>query len=263
MRNVLGTLRTIGTTMRLTYKQNMIDGFVLFTLFVQPFLVALLALWMLRGKGEEYAIFVVVGSGMSGLWSSLLFVSGNSINIERWFGTLETLTGVPTPLQVVVLGKTLANVLQSVLSMVGTYLLVSLIFGYPLSVAMPGPFFLSVVFIIVAFIAFGLVISPLFVLNPMIQQFQNGIEFPVFILSGFLFPILMLPGWTRGLSYALPTYWAARALHAAARATEPIESIRHSWLILSGLAAVFFAFSVWLFRATVRKAKINATLDAH
>jgi len=248
--------------MIMTYKQNLIDGFVVFTLFIQPFLVALLGLWMLRGKGDEYAIFIVVGSGMSGLWSSLLFISGNSINMERWFGTLETLTGVPTALQVIVFAKTLANVLQSLVSMIVTYVLVSLVFGYPLSVAMPGAFFVSIAFIVVAFISFGMVLSPLFILNPMIQQFQNGIEFPVYVLSGFLFPVLMLPQWTRGISYALPTYWAARALHAAARGTESIEAIRSFWLILVGISALFFVASFWLFRGVIRRAKINATLDA-
>ena len=262
MTRVRANLRVIGQTMLMTYKQNLVDGFVIFTLFIQPFLVALLGLWMLRGKGDEYAIFVIVGGGMSGLWSSLLFISGNSINYERWFGTLETLTGVPTSLRTIVIGKTLANVLQSLVSMIGTYVIVSAIFGYPIVVAMPVPFALSVAFVLVAFVSFGLILSPLFILNPMIQQFQNGIEFPVYVLSGFLFPILMLPGWTRGFSYALPTFWAAKALHAAARGTEPIAEIRTSWLILLGISTVFFAASGVLFRSIIRRAKINATLDA-
>ncbi|MCG8480877.1 MAG: ABC transporter permease [Spirochaetales bacterium] len=262
MRGLRSNLRLVGTTMAMTYKHTMVDGFVLFTILIQPLLVALLSLWMLRGRGAEYAIYVVVGSGMTGLWSSLLFVSGNAVNVERWFGTLETLTGVPSRLEVIIFGKTLANVIQSVLSMVGTYLLVSSVLGYPLTVAMPGAFVLSLVLVLVAFISFGLIISPLFILNPQIQQFQNGIEFPVYVLSGFLFPILMLPQWTRPVSYALPTYWAAKALHAASRATESAEEIRFSWLMLIALSGGFFLVSSLLFRATVRRAKMNGTLDA-
>ncbi len=41
---------------------------------------------MLQDKGADAAMFVVVGSGLTGLWSSLLFISGNSINSERWSG---------------------------------------------------------------------------------------------------------------------------------------------------------------------------------
>ena len=58
----------------------MMDLFIIFTVLVQPLIIALLALWMLKDKGRDYAIFVVVGSGMTGLWSSLLFIGGNSIN---------------------------------------------------------------------------------------------------------------------------------------------------------------------------------------
>lgn len=60
-------------------------------------MIAVLALFMLQGKGADYAMFVVIGSGLTGLWSSLLFVSGNSINVERWIGTLETLVACRLP----------------------------------------------------------------------------------------------------------------------------------------------------------------------
>ena len=253
--------RIISGAMIMTWKHNLIDGFIIFTIFIQPLLVAILGLWMLEGKGGDYAIYVVVGSGMTGLWSSLLFISGNSVNMERWFGTLETLTGIPTPLQVIIFGKVLANVIQSILSMIGTYALVSVIFGYPLTVAMPFQFFVSLLMVMVSFIAFGLIIAPLFVLNPQIAQLQNGFEFPIFILSGFLFPILMLPSWTTPISWALPTYWAARALHAAGEGVEPVESIRMAWLILAGLSLLYFLASSGEFRFMIRKAKRDATLD--
>lgn len=119
--------------MEMTLKQNLTDGFVIFTVFIQPLLVAILGIWMLKDKGSDYAIYIVVGSGMSGLWSSLVFVSGNSVNAERWFGTLETLVGVPTPLSVIVFGKNLAHVLQSLGSLVLCYAMASFFFGYPLS----------------------------------------------------------------------------------------------------------------------------------
>ena len=58
-------------------------------------------------------------------------------------------------LQLIVLGKTFAQVLQSLISMVATYLMASLILGYPLALAFPALFFASLVLTIVAFIAFG------------------------------------------------------------------------------------------------------------
>lgn len=75
--------RTILVVAEMTIRQQMTDMFVIFAVLFQPIIIAALALWMLIDKGSDYAMFVVVGSGLTGLWSSLLFVSGNSINAAR------------------------------------------------------------------------------------------------------------------------------------------------------------------------------------
>ena len=262
------SLRTLGASWRamlavaeMTFRQQVMDAFVLFTILVQPLLIAMLGLWMLRDKGSQVAIFVVVGSGMTGLWSGLLFICGNSINLERWFGTLETLVGVPTPLEVIVFGKNLANVLQSLISMIAGYLLAAWLFGYPLRIDQPLLFFPSMLLMVVAFISFGLIIAPIFVMNPSVQHWQNGLEFPVYILSGFLFPIALLPGWTTPLSYLLPTYWAARALHGTSSGGASVDEVLFSWAMLLVFSAIYLFIAGKLFKKMLVKARADATLD--
>ena len=77
----------------MTLRHQMNDSFVMFGILVQPIIIATLALFMLKDTAANAAMFVVVGSGLTGLWSSLLFISGNSINAERWQGTLEVAGG--------------------------------------------------------------------------------------------------------------------------------------------------------------------------
>lgn len=253
--------RSVLMVAEMTLRQTVMDGFIIFTVLVQPLMIALLALWMLRDKGSEYAVFVVVGSGMTGLWSSLLFISGNSINVERWSGTLETLVGLPTPLEVVVFGKNLANVIQSLVSMVVSYFLAALLFGYDLSLQQPLLFALSLIFTIIAFISFGLIIAPVFVMNPSVQQWQNAMEFPVYILSGFLFPIALLPGWTTPLSYILPPYWAARALHGTSSGEAGWSQILLAWALMLGFSVLYYFIAGRLFKLMLYKARVDATLD--
>src|SRR5512145_1106723 len=104
---ILRYWRVILIVAEMTVRQQLMDLFIIFTVLLQPIMIALLALWMLKDKGPDYAIFVVVGSGLTGLWSSLLFISGNSIGAERWSGTLESLVAIPIPFEVVVFGKNL------------------------------------------------------------------------------------------------------------------------------------------------------------
>ena len=252
--------RTILIVAEMTIRQQMMDMFILFTILFQPIIIAVLALWMLMDKGADYAMFVVVGSGLTGLWSSLLFVSGNSINAERWSGTLESLVAIPTPFEVIIFGKNLANVVQSLISMFMGYLLAAFLFGYSLDIQQPLLFVVSIFFTIIAFICFGLVIAPIFVMNPGVRHWQNAMEFPVYVLSGFLFPIALLPGWTTPISYILPPYWAAVALHGTSTDGAPLEKTLFAWgmMLLFSLIDLFIASH--LFKLMLYKARADATL---
>lgn len=251
---------TILVVAEMNIRQQMTDGFILFTVLFQPIIIALLGLWMLKDKGAEAAMFVVVGSGLTGLWSSLLFISGNSINFERWTGTLESLVAIPTPFEVIVFGKNLANVIQSLLSMVLGYIIAAFAFGYSLDVQQPLPFVVSIFLAVIAFISFGLIIAPIFVMNPGVRAWQNAMEFPVYVLCGFLFPIALLPGWTTPVSYLLPPYWAAIALHGTSTGGASLNETLFAWAMLLLFSLIDLLIASRLFKLMLYKARADATL---
>jgi ABC-2 type transport system permease protein len=252
--------RTILVVAEMNIRQQMTDGFILFTVLFQPIIIALLGLWMLKDKGADAAMFVVVGSGLTGLWSSLLFISGNSINFERWTGTLESLVAIPTPFEIIVFGKNLANVIQSLLSMVLGYVIAAFAFGYSLNVQQPLLFVVSIFLAVLAFISFGLIIAPIFVMNPGVRAWQNAMEFPVYVLCGFLFPIALLPGWTTPVSYLLPPYWAAVALHGTSTGGASLNATFFAWGMLLLFSLIDLLFASRLFRLMLYKARADATL---
>jgi ABC-2 type transport system permease protein len=244
----------------ITFKMQITDLFIIFTILIQPLVIAVMGLFMLKGKGADIGMFVIVGSGLTGLWSGLLFISGNSINVERWIGTIENLVAVPTPFEVIIYGKNIANVLQSLISMVTGYILAALFFGYSLSIQQPLLFIISLLLTVFAFISFGLLIAPLFIMNPAVQQWQNGMEFPIYILCGFLFPIALLPGWTTPISYLLPPYWAAVALHGSSTGNAPLAQTLFAWAMMVISGVIYFAISRLLFKKMLYKARVDATL---
>jgi ABC-2 type transport system permease protein len=252
--------RTILVVAEMTLRQQLTDGFIIFTVLFQPIIVALLGLWMLKDKGGDAAMFVVVGSGLTGLWSSLLFISGNSINNERWSGTLEGLVAMPTPFQVIVFGKNVANVFQSLVSMVVGYFIAAFAFGYSLSIQQPLLFSVSLLLSVVAFISFGLIIAPIFVMNPGVRAWQNAMEFPVYVMCGFLFPIALLPGWTTPVSYLLPPYWAAVALHGTSTGGATLNQTLIAWGMMLFFSLVDILIASRLFKLMLYKARADATL---
>ena len=121
-------------------------------------------------------------------------------------------------------------------------------------------FAISLLLPIFAFISFGLLIAPIFVMNPAVHNWQNGIEFPVYILCGFLFPIALLPGWTTPISYILPPYWAAVALHGTSSGNAPLEQTAVRMGNDAGLQPVYFVIPAWLFKMMLYKVRVDATL---
>ena len=248
---MIANLRVVRTTFELDVKQQAVDLFMIFGVLIQPLLIAIMAIYMLVGRDPSRGIYIVVGSGMTGLWTSLLFRGTFNINAERFMGTLEGIVASPSSLATVVIGKTLASVTLSLLSMIFSYGLASLIFRFPLNVAQPVPFLLSLPVMVFSFISFGLLISPQ----------MNALEYPMYILGGFLFPILLLPGWSNPLSYLLAPYWAARVLHATSSGVATPEDILLSWGMMLILGGVYIAASYRLFKIVLHRARVDATLS--
>jgi ABC-2 type transport system permease protein len=160
----------------------------------------------------------------------------------------------------IIFGKNLAHVTQSLGSMIIAYGLSSLIFGYSLSVVDPLHFVISLVLAVVAFVSFGLIIAPVFIMNPAVQGWQNALEFPVYILSGFLFTIALLPDWTTPISYLLAPYWAARALHGSSSGLAASGDVYFSWGMLILFSSLYMLLSAYLFRRMLHKTRVDATL---
>ena len=62
---------------------------------------------------------------------------------------------------------------------------------------------------------FGLLLAATFVLMRNANALANTLEYPVWLVSGMLVPITVLPAWTTPIAAVLPTTWAARALREA------------------------------------------------
>lgn len=258
---MIANLRVARTAFELDIKQQAVDLFMIFGVLVQPLLIAVMAIYVLKERDASRGIYVVVGSGMTGLWTSLLFRGAFNINGERYMGTLEGIVASPTSLGTVVIGKTLASVTLSLLSMMLSYGLAALIFRFPLNIAQPLPFAASLLITVPAFISLGLLIAPLMAVNLSLSWWVNALEYPMYILGGFLFPILMLPGWTTPISYLLTPYWAARALHSTSSGGATLFEILLTWGMMLLLGAVYIVASYRLFKIVLHRARVDATLS--
>lgn len=236
------------------------NRFMLFVVLVQPFFVALTTMFMLRRGVVFDPTYVVIGATLTGMWSLALFNSNWAIGGERRQGTLEVVVGTPTSFLLVLSGKMLGTSLLSFASLVVCYTVVAWLFGYAVTVAEPWGFVPSVALTLGALWATSMLIAPLGILWRWVGSVLNMFEYPVYMLGGFLFPVVMLPTWSLPVSWALPPFWAATALHATgARSVETGQLVAvWSMLVLTSAAAVLVARL--LFRVILRRALVGGSL---
>ena len=191
---------------------------------------------------------------MMGIWSSTLFGSGGALQWNRWQGTLELLVASPPPFIVVLLPLTLAT------SVTGAYSLArDALLGTASSSACRStsctrwrsssrcrPAVLSLGLM-------GLLMASSFILYRHANALSNLLEYPVWVATGLLFPIALLPGWVEPISWLLAPRWG-------------IDAIRHAAL---GGGAVWFPIAmcaalgvVYLVLAVVLPADLRARWPA-
>jgi ABC-2 type transport system permease protein len=84
----------------------------------------------------------------------------------------------------------------------------------------------------------------------------NTLEYPIWLLSGMLVPITVLPAWTGPLADLLPTTWGARGVHEAVSGGAVVPAVL--WCL--GISLVCFVLGAVSMSFVERRARAAATL---
>ncbi|HRU12155.1 MAG TPA: ABC transporter permease [Methanomassiliicoccales archaeon] len=230
---------------------------------IAPFVLAMVVLMLYREPSPEAVLYAVLGGGMMGMWGNTLYASGYSIQSDRWWGTVDAIFSAPSPLIWIIGGRTVWNAFIGIVN--GLFVLVAamLIFRTPLEVANFPMFLLAFVLTLLSLAALGMLFSAAFVLTRSAQVLTNGLEFPIYVGTGSMFPIFLLPYWTHPLSLSLAPTWGIDAIRYSALA-EYAQGFRIGYwgdmLAMAALSLLYLAISIWLFKAVDRRARRTADL---
>ena len=233
------------------------SGFFILNATISPVFFATIAHYMFEsGSRPGSLLFASLGAGMMGIWSSVLFGSGGLIQWQRWQGTLEYVIGVPPRLIQVVLPMTVATASIGLYSIASTLLWGWAIFDLPLDFVHPVWFVVALVAAIASLGLLGLVMSSTFVLMRNANSLSNLLEYPIWLVTGLLISLSLLPGWTRPISYVLAPTWGIKALREAALGGDPGPAV--AACVVLGLAYLVIGhFTLGYFEVRARR---SATL---
>jgi ABC-2 type transport system permease protein len=252
------TLRLIWVGWKFHVKTLTLSSFFILTSVLQPIIFATLAYLLFRaGAREGTLLYVALGAGMMGIWSSTLFGSGGAIQWQRWQGTLEYAIAVPPPFLLVILPLTLATSTIGLYSLTATLLWGKLFFDVPLGVAHPVAFIVALPVTVIGLGLLGLVLASTFIMYRNANALSNLLEYPVWLVTGLLVSVSLLPAWVGPISWALAPTWGVNALREAAISGNAWPEIG----MCLALGAVYLVIGHFTLQQFERLARERATLS--
>ncbi|HYM97740.1 MAG TPA: ABC transporter permease [Candidatus Sulfotelmatobacter sp.] len=247
--------------LRVSMRLRVVSPFAYLNWLVFPLIFACVGLYVLKqpGAAGSHMAYGVLGGGLIGYWSVAYLDGGNSIQDERWNGTLEQIFAVPAPLWVIVLGKAVGSILFGLVAFLPTAALAY--FGF--HAALPGMdatrFTISLAMLSFTFLAIAITLTPLFALVRWAFNLINGFEMGVYVLCGFMFPVSVLVPWAQGIGALLAPTWATRALYASTTTDGPHDYALW-WLASVALSVAYLVGAYFLYRLVQFRARVSGDL---
>jgi ABC-2 type transport system permease protein len=222
-----------------------------------PLFFATVAFFMFRaGGGGETLLYASLGAAVMGIWSATSTSAGSAMQRERWHGTLELLVAAPTHFALVLLPVTIAMTTIGLYSMAATLFWGRVLFGIGVSIEHPALFALSVLATVLAIGMAGFLLAVAFVRYRTAWALGNMLEYPVWLVCGFLVPLSLFPGWVRPISWALAPTWGMNAIRESALGGSPVPDL----LVCLLLGGGYTLTGVLVVNVALRAARRRAAL---
>jgi ABC-2 type transport system permease protein len=237
---------------------------------IAPFVFTFVALTLFKNSTGPFGLYAVLGGGMMGMWGNTIYASGFAIEFEKWQGTLEAVLAAPAKLLHVITGRAVSNALFGLTNMVAVFIIGTAAFRISLGIADPLLFVVSLMLTLLSVSALGLIFASSFVLSRSAQALTNGLETPLYIVSGSMFPIALLPFWVHPAAYILGPTWGVDAIRLATSQEYASQSFWAGMnvnvaiaLDLTVMLLITLAYAVLaavLFKAVEKRARVKGTL---
>ncbi|HKZ55138.1 MAG TPA: ABC transporter permease [Anaerolineales bacterium] len=217
------------------------------------------------GAPEAYVGFVVIGGAMTAFWMNVLWAMSSQLYWEKEQGNLALYIMSPASLMGILLGMALGGMTATTLRAVAIMLLGGLIFHVPFAVVSVPALLGTFVLAMAALYGMGMMTASLFLLfGREAWHLSNLAQEPVYLLSGFYFPVKTLNFWVALAASMIPLTLgldALRQLVFPAGAAFGFLSVTIELGILAGLAVVFLIGSHFLLqhmeRVAIREGRIT------
>ncbi|KAF0111126.1 MAG: antibiotic transport system permease protein [Chloroflexi bacterium] len=261
---ILDQLRLVSRQVNVQLRMRTFNWYTVALFFLQPAVFSAVGMILSRAAGNQAPdlVYTVIGGGIMGMWSGLVFSSTYDIRSDRREGTLELIVGSPTSLRKVEAIRTFSNVMAGLVSLLAAFLAAVFIFKYPLQqVNVPGVL-ISLILLLFGLWSLGVFLANFLVWSRLSGSLVDFLELPVAVLCGFMYPIQILPNWMQGISAIFPIRWALQAMQASLQGSEINGIIWQKWGLALAISLVFWSISLWLDRKVHNMIRLTGELSS-
>ncbi|HEY3247382.1 MAG TPA: ABC transporter permease [bacterium] len=214
--------------------------------------IAFVYVYKALGAPERFVGYVIMGGATTAFWLNVMWSMAAQFYWDKQGGNLELYMVVPCGVPAILLGMSLGGMIGTLVRAVAIVLLGSWLFHVDYTLVQIPLFLLVFAVAIVALYGLGVTFASLFLLwGREAWHTANLFMEPVFLVSGFYFPVSALGFWVGMGASLIPLTLALDAMRQLLfPTTHPgLLSLRWELGILAGLAVLFIVVA----RVSLRK----------
>ncbi|MBI2331588.1 MAG: ABC transporter permease [Chloroflexi bacterium] len=174
---------------------------------IMPMLAVIAYVFVYRALNapEEYIGFVVMGGAMTAFWMNILWSMSSQLYWEKEQGNLALYIMAPNSMMAILLGMALGGMLATAMRAIAVTLLGVWLFDVTFTVSSYLQLFLVFMLAMVALYGMGMMMASAFLMfGREAWHIANLAQEPIFLASGFYFPIKSLPFWVAAGASIIP-----------------------------------------------------------
>jgi len=256
--------RLIKQQVAVQFRTFTLDFWSLGLFVIQPAVFTAVGMLLSHAAGNAMPdlVYTVIGGGIMGMWSGIVFTSSFDIIGDRRNGVLEMIVGSPTSLTTIEAIRSLTNVLTGLFSLGLAFIAALAIFGYSLRNVNFWGVGVSLLLLLFAMWCIGVFLANFLAWSRVSSTFVDYLEMPVAFLCGFMYPIRVLPVWLQVLSGVLPIRWALQAMNESLLGNRDWSFLVTHWAVAIAISLVFIAITRWLQVKVQDSIRVNGELSS-
>jgi ABC-2 type transport system permease protein len=210
----------------------------------------------------DYMSFILIGTVLENFINAVFWGMGYALKNDMDAGVMESNWLTPTPRLLILVGRSLTNLVVTFATSLMMLALSALVFGFHASGDVVRAF-LPVLPMLVGLYGFGFAFAALVLLIREANAMVDMSSFLVQLFSGSNFPVNSLPRWLLPVSLALPLTYGLDAVRGFLLKTNTILPIGWEMVLLVLFMFVMLWLGSWAFRSLERRVRRLGTLGQH